>query len=612
MHDRMKALTWGIKLAWRINWTMLLGWTVLSVALAVLPAVALNYNRSILAALSSFLTTGVGQFSDVVPDIIILGVILTISGLSSRLSDDLLYMMMFDSYYLGLEEVMMESAQRIDSTELTKKQTGDDFFAAISRCGSLTDLTSSGCSLLAKFVSIVSLLAVAFTVSKLIFLITVIYIFLVLWLNHAFADKVRVVWKELREDLRRADYFEKLSRNGDTAKEVRIFGSAGQIKKDWEGAYHKVEKTELRRALGTSELSFLSGVGFYIFMAAIVAYSVFQVAGGGMSPAVLLMIYTLCISLAAAVSSVPASYQRIDYGLYGLDIQRRFFELTPAVDPEEEAKKADTPLDEETCFEAENLCFSYRDEIPVLNGLNFKIKKGETIALVGSNGSGKTTLVKLLLGLYRPTSGTIKFMGRRHEEYQKSFITQHIGAFFQDFYLFHLTLGENVGMGDVNNIDDKAMILKAIQNGGAETVLKKMKKGLSQILRRNVYKDGAELSGGESQRVAVSRAHMSAKPVLVFDEPASMLDPIAEMEQFFHIKQKLGGHTSILISHRIGFARLADRILVLDKGQIVEDGSHDELMMKDGIYANLFRQQAQWYDTTSTANGKEEEAFAKD
>lgn len=122
MHDRMKALTWGIKLAWRINWTMLLGWTVLSVALAVLPAVALNYNRSILAALSSFLTTGVGQFSDVVPDIIILGVILTISGLSSRLSDDLLYMMMFDSYYLGLEEVMMESAQRIDSTELTKSR----------------------------------------------------------------------------------------------------------------------------------------------------------------------------------------------------------------------------------------------------------------------------------------------------------------------------------------------------------------------------------------------------------------------------------------------------------------------------------------------------------
>ena len=132
------------------------------------------------------------------------------------------------------------------------------------------------------------------------------------------------------------------------------------------------------------------------------------------------------------------------------------------------------------------------------------------------------------------------------------------------------------------------MILRATQKGGADKVLARFDHGLEQWLQKHVKKDGVWLSGGENQRVAVSRAHMSDKEILIFDEPASALDPVAEMEQFRAIQEKIAGRTAILISHRVGFARLADRILVLDGGHLAEDGTHQELMLKNGIYANFF------------------------
>jgi ATP-binding cassette subfamily B protein len=597
IRKKLKAVNWGLKLAWEIDKRMMILWSLLSISLAVLPAVALTFNRSIISSLSSYLAAGMGQFSDVVSNIIMLGVILTISGLSARLNDDLLYMMMFDSYYLGLEEVMMDSAQNIAMNELVKKEKNDEYFAAISRCGSLTDLMSSGCALAAKLVSIGSLMIVAFTVSKVIFFAALIYVVVVIYLNSSMSGKVRIVWSELREYLRHAEYFEHLSRDGDTAKETRIFENAERIQNHWQNIYGNVEKMELRQAGGYARLRFLTGAGFYIFMGAAVAYSVFCVADGTMGTDLLLMIYTLCINMASAIEGIAKSYQRMDYGIYGLDIQRQFFESTPKLDPKEEEKKEDKPLDDIVTFDAKDLCFSYRSGTPILNNLSFQIKKGETVALVGANGEGKTTLIKILLGLYKPASGEIKFMGRAYQDYKNGFINSKIGTFFQDFYLFHFTLQENVGIGNVSHVEDEEMVLDAIEKGGAKKLMYKLPKGLGNLIGRQVYKEGAVLSGGEGQRVAVARAHMSGKDVMVFDEPASMLDPIAEMEQFSNIKERLKGRTAILVSHRIGFARLADRIMVLSGGKIVENGSHEELMAMDGVYAKFFHEQAQWYDT---------------
>ncbi|MCK9525539.1 MAG: ABC transporter ATP-binding protein/permease, partial [Limnochordia bacterium] len=369
-------------------------------------------------------------------------------------------------------------------------------------------------------------------------------------------------------------------------------------------AHQKSEAMMLRQAAGYAKLRFLTSASFYIFMAIVLGYSVIRVAEGGMGADLLLMIFTMCVSLSTAIDGIARSYQRMDYGLYGLDIQRQFFTGTPQLDPKAEEKKTTVPLEDNIVFQAEDLSFSYREGIPVLKNLSFQIKKGETVALVGANGGGKTTLVKILMGLYRPTGGQVRFMGRAHQDYKHGFLSSRIGAFFQDFYLFHFTLGENVGIGNIDHINNKEMILKAMKQGGAEKLIAKIPKGLDNLIGKQVYKDGVVLSGGEGQRVAVSRTHMSGKDVLVFDEPASMLDPIAEMEQFTHIKNRIAGRTAILVSHRVGFARLADRILVLSGGELVENGTHEELLALDGVYAEFFSEQAKWYDTEGISGEK--------
>ena len=218
----------------------------------------------------------------------------------------------------------------------------------------------------------------------------------------------------------------------------------------------------------------------------------------------------------------------------------------------------------------------------MLHNINLTIPKGQIVALVGENGSGKSTLVQVLMGIYPPDGGQVFHAGT-------------IGTFFQDFYILHKSVRENVGMGNVSEIENRQMVQEAIVKGGAEKLVERLPQQMDTLLRKEVYPEGVELSGGERQKIGIARASMGYHDILILDEPASALDPIAELEQFQRIKENLAGNTAILISHRIGFAQLADRILVLDQGRIAEDGNHEMLMKEGGLYAAMYKQQAAWY-----------------
>ena len=604
MKRKIKAAGWAFSLAWRFNKKILISWSVLLSAVSVLPAAALYYNRAIITELNLFLTTGNGALGDILSIIIMFGIITALIGLSNRLNVEFVYSVMYDTYYFGMVELLIDGVQKISFEELLDKEVKDEFFAAAFREGSLTDVISSFCTLLGKFVGTASLLIVAFSLSKFIFVIALVYTIGIIWLNLIFVEKLRHNWQKIRDKERLAGHYENMPYSHEYAKELRVFESKDTLYKNWKEAYKPIYEYQIKNTTAVELRSFISGFGFYIFLTAMVIYSLFAVASGAMTAAVLLVIFTLCMNIFTSVTGIARTLMLADHGLYALERQYKYFSA-----PQKFTENVSTgykPSQTASVFKTENLSYSYKSDKPALDNISIEIKRGETIALVGANGSGKSTLINSLLQILKPPSGKLFFHGADYDELEQGFLKNSIGAFFQDYYLFHLPVHENIGFGDIENVRDMNKINLALEKGGAAGFIMKLPKGPDTFIRKDVEETGADFSGGERQKIAVSRAHMSDKNILIFDEPASMLDPISELEQFTHIKEKLEGSTAILISHRVGFARLADRIILLSEGKVAEVGTHDELMAQNGLYAKFFNEQARWYQKDAAEMGETE------
>jgi ATP-binding cassette subfamily B protein len=231
----------------------------------------------------------------------------------------------------------------------------------------------------------------------------------------------------------------------------------------------------------------------------------------------------------------------------------------------------------------------------VLKNLNLFLKAGECIALVGQNGAGKTTLVKLLTRLYEPTEGQILLDGMPLETYDLQDVRRHMSVIFQDFMQYPMTVRENVGFGYIEELENEERIHHAARLSGAEQMIETELPQQYETLLGRLFENGKELSVGQWQKIALARAFMRSAPVVVLDEPTSSIDAEAEAEIFGHLQEIAAGATTLLIAHRFSTVRMADRILVIKHGQIIEDGTHQELLALDGTYAHLFRLQAAGY-----------------
>lgn len=247
-------------------------------------------------------------------------------------------------------------------------------------------------------------------------------------------------------------------------------------------------------------------------------------------------------------------------------------------------------------IQLENVSFTYPGmDRPALNGITVTLQPGERIALVGENGSGKTTLAKILLGLYAPTSGRMTINGVNVTELDPHWWRTQVAAVFQDYVKFEVTARENIGFGDVAQLSDDNGVVQAAQQSGADAMIMTLPHAYETVPGKAFDETGVDLSGGQWQKLAIARAYRRRAALVVLDEPTAALDARAEVEVYRQFRDAAVGRSALLISHRLGSARLADRIVVLEQGQIVESGTHAALVKAGGRYAEMYHVQAAWY-----------------
>ena len=252
----------------------------------------------------------------------------------------------------------------------------------------------------------------------------------------------------------------------------------------------------------------------------------------------------------------------------------------------------------------DDVSFTYPGaEMPALSNIDLHIQSGERIALLGENGSGKTTLVKLLLGLYQPTQGQILIDGLPLHSIDPKLWHQQVGAVFQDYGRYAFTIRENIGFGNLEKLNDESAIQQAARQSAASEMITTLTDGYGTLLGRE-FEDGTDLSGGQWQTLAIARAYLRDAQILVLDEPTSALDALAELAVYQQFSDLSKGKTLLLISHRLGSARLADRIVFLEHGQVTEMSTHTELINAQNTYAKLYALQAAWYQKEVSSDEK--------
>ena len=508
--------------------------------------------------------------------------------------------------YRALKEKMYEKAAEIDLSCYDDPKYYNDFVLAVAEAESSIDRFLAMCNMIMQGLTIVFTTGVFYLLTDatgiLFVLASFVLRFFVSKVLNKLNYKVRLKVNPLE---RKRNYVSRVFYLNDYAKELRLHPKVGdELEKEFCEANDEIIREQKKVSTKRSLLSFTNAylVGDFIMDGLYITYLVFQAAvlhTIDYSNAVVL--FNRTGSLRRGMANLADIFPKAQENSLYIDKIRAFLDYEPKIKKEQGENVPDGNAE----LVLENVSFRYKEDMEdTLKDISLKVHPGEKVAIVGYNGAGKTTLIKLLMRLYDPTQGKIVYHGKDIREFKPCEYHDRFGVVFQDYQMYGASLAENVAMEwmDKDKLDkEKAGITEALIKAGFGHRLKGLKKGLDTPVTTEFDKKGVNFSGGESQKIAISRAFYKNADILIMDEPSSALDPIAEYELNKAMESAAKGKTVFYISHRLSTTRDADRIILLENGRIVEEGTHNSLLAQNGRYAEMWNVQAGRYKEAKMA-----------
>ena len=401
-------------------------------------------------------------------------------------------------------------------------------------------------------------------------------------------------WRKEKTYLeRRAYYFDWMLISGEFAKELRLFDLGKLFAKRFKGLRSLLHQEKLKIAINYAKTQFISQFSTTLAIFACYLFIGYQAVQGAITLGDLVMYYQAFGRLQSALKGVLSSLAKLYSDNLFLSNLYEFLDLQPKIIEPLHPQPIPQPFRSGLVFH--QVSFQYpNSRRQAIQAANLQLRPGEIIALVGENGSGKTTLIKLLCRLYDPTSGQITLDGMDLKTFSTTDLRRQISVIFQDYAKYNLTARENIWVGNTEASPESPAIETAARSSGAAEVIERLPDHYETVLG-NLFDKGEELSIGQWQKIAMARAFLRDTQILILDEPTSAMDAKAEADVFSRFRQLIGKRSAILISHRLSTVKMADCIYVMNQGEIVESGSHQQLIAQGGHYANLFNTQARYY-----------------
>ncbi|HSE41864.1 MAG TPA: ABC transporter ATP-binding protein [Acidobacteriota bacterium] len=603
--EALKYIPPFLKMVWRTNRVSTAAMAILRLVRAWIPVVALWVGKLIIDTVVASLS-GKDNLSHLWQLVALEFAIVFLGEILARVSS-LIESLLADRFSNVTSLKLMEHAATLDLYHFEDPAFYDRLERARRQTTGRIGLLAQLLSMAQDVLTLMGLAAALFIFNPWLLLLLVVAVVPSFLGETHFASLQYSLFYKWTPQRRQLDYLRYMGASDETAKEMQLFGLAPWLMNRFDVLanqfYEDNKKLAIRKSIISTLLSIIGTIGYYGAYIAILLRAV----SGAISLGTLTFLAGSFMRARDLIQRLLSGASDIFYQALYLKDLFDFFEVKPSIISKPGARKIPNPIREGFIFK--NVGFRYPgSEAWAVKDLNFHLKPGERIALVGENGAGKTTITKLIARLYDPTEGQILLDGVDLRDYDLASVRQAIGVLFQDFVEYDLRFDENIGLGEILEVEKYLDLSRnGNQNGHvpdairvaaekslAASLLPKFKEGYAQMLGRR-FEGGLDLSGGEWQKVALGRAYMRNAQVLILDEPTASLDARAEYEVFRRFSELLRGRMAIIISHRFSTVRVADRILVLNMGRIVESGSHDELLAAKGLYADLFALQAEGY-----------------